>query len=248
MIQQRFFCVTAVLLAGLVVGTTSACKDPEGAVTALKGAAKEASALLGRQADAAEFSGLSNRLKGMIRDAPDMSGLSSAEKTIVDNAAQDAQALQEVAGMLGVADSIKDLINPDTVLLARGSFRQRPSEAFETKLDKVAAKILKDTTCNTFASEMNVLSSHPTFTAVPGSVPMQPNTNVYGDLTQALTDTNYAISQVQQYVDLSGLSSRILSTASGYVGKVKKTVTAAAWDNGGAARAYVHACVLDRSK
>jgi hypothetical protein len=44
-------------------------------------------------------------------------------------------------------------------------------------------------------------------------------------------------------VDLSGLSSELLDTASGYVSKVKKVMTAATWESSGAFQVYMRHCL-----
>lgn len=53
----------------------------------------------------------------------------------------------------------------------------------------------------------------------------------------------YPLEDVKRIVDLSGLSSRLLDTANGYVGRIKKTMNAASWQNTGALQAYWRHCV-----
>jgi hypothetical protein len=243
--------LAAFVLAVFLAAATSACGgNPKAAVSALKAAVEEAPVLISRPADPAEFSNLSNRLKAMSHEVTASGGLSDTEQTIVDTATQRAAILQEIAGMLGVPESIKGLFKPDAVLLVRGSFLRKTSSEFEAKLDEAAEKILVDSTCSALFKEMSALSFHPTVTAQPGEsgAPAAQSQDIYAELTQVVTATGNDLSVVQQYVDLSGLSSSILSAATGYVGKVKKTVSVSAWDNGGAARAYLQVCVFNGGK
>lgn len=247
MVRQRRLRVSALLLAGfLLVGTScgGGAAEVGSSVQALKGAGEDAMRLLSSEAKPAEYSALSDRLTKMAAEVPDPGGLKADEKEILDTAAQRAQALQEIARMLGVADSVKALFTQDAVTLVRGQLRPLPHSAqFETNLDEAAGKILKEATCDAFANEMNAQNPQPTFTPRPGTAPARPGRNVYGELTQAVTDAKTTLDVVQKYVNLSGLSSDILSKAAGYVGMVKKTVTAASWQNGAAAHAYFQVCV-----
>lgn len=246
MIERKSVRLTALFLAAfLTVGAS--CTPVKDAMAALKGHTDEATNLLTRPADPAEFSALSSRLKGTIKEVPDNASLTQAEKQQFENSAQTADVLQEIAEIFELADNIKALISKDSVLLVGGSFRQNPSDEFAAMLEKAAQNILKDTACSMFYDEMNAVSPMPAST-VPGtgfSGPATENT-VYRALTQAIDDANFIISSAKEVVDLTGLSNQMLSTASGYVGKVKKAVTATAWNNGGATRAYLQVCVFSK--
>lgn len=199
--------------------------------------------LLAGEAKPAEYSALSGRLKQMAARVPNPGSLKADDKEIFDTAAQRAQALQEVVDLFGATAEIKALFTSDSVALVRASFLRQRSPELEAKLDTVAEKILKDTACGQFSDEMNRLTAKPTFTPRPGAVPVLPAASVYSALTNAITAANLNLNAVQQYVNLSRLSSQILSTATNYVGKAKKTVSAASWQNGAATRAYLQVCV-----
>jgi hypothetical protein len=150
--------------------------------------------------------------------------------------------------MLEVADDVKGLIGSDSVTLVRGSFLRNPSEAFQVKMEEAGTAILKETSCSAFANEMNASSSQPGVTPPPVRSPAgvtEPPTigGIYADLKQAVSDAGYNLAQAQKVVDLSGLSSKMLSAAGKYLGMVKKTMTAASWTNGGAIQAYLRLCV-----
>lgn len=244
--QQKSVRLLALLLAGFLcvgadcLGETKAAAKGLGA---LKSESEKALPLFADQAKPGEYSALANKLKQMKAEVPNPGSLTADEKEILDTADQRAQALQGIFDLFGATEDIKKFITKDSVSLVQGSFVRQPSQAFEAKMDQVAEKILTDTTCGLFSDEMTKLTARPTFTPRPGTVPSRPSTNVYAALTKAITDANLAVSTVQQYVNLSGLSSRILSTASGYLNKAKNTVTAASWQNGGATRAYLQVCV-----
>lgn len=148
--------------------------------------------------------------------------------------------------MLGAADSITALLSQDALLRVRGPLRSRVSTAFEDKMEEATENLLRDAACDTFANEMNQRAPHPTFTPLPGQIQTRTRTNLYDALVQSVIEANYSLEEVQRYVNLSGLSSQILTTATGYVGKIKKTVTASTWQNGGAARTYLQFCLLPR--
>jgi hypothetical protein len=227
-----------VLVLAVFLTCGASCGPVAKGIEGLSGATDDAGRMVSHAADASELRAASTKLDDYLKDVPSGTSLSPEEQSLVDLATQRSAAFKQIADMLGVADGVKDLISKDSVLLVTGSIRRDPGPEFRSKLDEAAEKILKNTTCSIAADEANRQLVKPT------SSPTASRPNPYADLTKAVTSANYVVSTVQNYVDLAGLSSSILSKASGYVGKAKGLVTAASWNNGGAFQAYVHMCLL----
>ncbi|MBG0738301.1 hypothetical protein IV500_02495 [Paeniglutamicibacter antarcticus] len=233
--QKRPIRLVALILTVFLL-PVAACSGTPGALSRLSSAMDDAGRLVSRAADASELSGASTTLEDILKTAPKGSALNEGERAIVESARQRSAALTEIAGMLGVADEVKGLISADSVTLLRGAFLRQPSEAMQRTMEAAGKAIGKESACAAFANGMD--ASSPSRTAQSPSA-----AGIYLDLTQAVSDAGYNITEVQRVVDLHGLSSRMLSAAGQYVGKVKKTMTAAAWNNGGAFQAYLRICV-----
>ncbi|MEC3853961.1 hypothetical protein RI444_09520 [Paenarthrobacter sp. AT5] len=244
--QGRRQCLLSVLFAALLLVLTS-CGKPVQALANLKSSVDEAGSLLSRAADPSEFKSLSTKIDDMLKGIPEGTSLSASEKATVDAAAQRAAALKQVAAMLGVSDEVMGFISKDAVELVSASLIRTPSQAFRQHLDATARRLLKSTTCSLYADRMSGTSkSSPSpLPGIPSSAPFQPPTHitVWEEFRRAITAANYQLDAVNEVMDLSGLSSELLDTASGYVSKVKKVMTAAEWESSGALQVYLRHCL-----
>lgn len=237
-----------VWLAALMLALTSCSGGkPVQALANLKSSADEAGNLMARAADPSEFKSLSTKMDDILKEIPEGTALSATEKATVDLAAQRAAALKEVAAMFGVSDEVMSVISKDAVELVSGSMIQQPTQAFRQHMDATAQRLLKSTTCSLFADEMSgpPTASPSPLPGIPSPAPFQPPTHrsVWEALKGAIAAANYQLDEVNQVVDLAGLSSELLSTATGYVSKVKKAMTAATWESSGAFQAYWRHCL-----
>ncbi|WMY78016.1 hypothetical protein [Citricoccus sp. I39-566] len=234
----------ALLVLSLAV---TACGAGTSALAPLRSGAEDAARLIDRTADPAELTNMSTRLDELLRQAPEAASLSASEQATVRLAAQRSALLKAVVTMLGASDEVIESISADAVELVSGSLILQPSRAFKHHLDTVAQRILKDTTCSLIADQYSALSSGPP-SSLQGIPPVRqsPHPTQTSTLT-ALEDTvaaaGYPLEDVKRIVDLSGLSSRLLDTANGYVGRIKKTMNAASWQDTGALQAYWRHCV-----
>lgn len=244
--QVRPVCLFALLLAVFLLSAASCGGAAEG-LGRLTSASDDAGRLIAREVDASELTGLSSRLDDIAEDVSRSGSLTDEERAVLDRAAQRAALLKEIVGMFPVADEVKGLISTDAVKLLDGSFLYglHPTAAFKAKMEEAALAILKETTCSAFANEMNASSKVTPSPGLPLPRTATPPSvgGVYADLTKAVSDAGYYIAEVQDVVNLQGLSSNILSAADKYVSKVKKSMTAFTWANGGAIQAYLRVCV-----
>ncbi|MFN3924879.1 MAG: hypothetical protein ACK4K6_14710, partial [Pseudarthrobacter sp.] len=70
--------------------------------------------------------------------------------------------------------------------------------------------------------------------------------DVYTKLKTTIEKADTALSTATLYVNLSGLTSALLSKSSGYVSKAKNSMTATSWENAGALRLYMQICVFTK--
>ncbi|MFJ5957480.1 hypothetical protein ACIQC5_16175 [Paenarthrobacter sp. NPDC092416] len=244
----RLLIVVYTSAALLVAG--SGCGGAKSALSGLSSSSDDAAKLLSRSANAAELDSMASKLDTLISEVPKGSGLSASEQAAVDLAAQRTAVLKELARMYGASDDVVGLISKDAVTLVSGSILQTPSKAFREHLDSATQSLLKDTLCSSFADEMSSASGQ-TWTlapapSLPSPVGFQAPTqqSVLAELNAGIAAADFQLSAARRVVDLSGLSVKILAKVSGYVGKIKDTMTAAAWNNSGAFHAYLRHCVL----
>ncbi len=226
----------------------ASCGGAAEALGRLSRASDDVGRLVARGAEASELNGLSSKLDDIAKEVSNGASMTDRERAVIDHAAQNAAVLKEIAGMLGVADEVRGLISTEAVTLVHSSFlygRQPTTPVFQAKMEEAGKAILKETTCSAFANEMNASSIVTPPSGLPPTVTAtQPSANsVYADLRNVLSAAGLQISQVQQFVNLQGLSINTLSAAGKYVGSVKKIMSAAAWKNGGAFQAYFRVCV-----
>lgn len=245
--QRRRFVSSAVLCAVLLAAVT-ACGGAKSvqAVANLRGVTDEAGVLMGRAADPSDFTVLSQRMDDILKEVPTSSSLSADERAIVDLAARRTAALKELASMLGASDEVMGWISQDAVELVSASMIVQPSTAFRQHLDNTVNRLLKDTSCTMFADAMSASSASPSplpGVSSPASFGPPTQRGLWADLEDAVAAANYRLDDVNRVVDLAGLSSGILSTATGYVSRVKKTMDAATWESSGALQAYLRHCL-----
>ncbi|NUL46997.1 hypothetical protein F7P69_17580 [Cellulosimicrobium funkei] len=244
-LRRRVQLLAAALLALSL--TVTACGAGKSALGPLRSGAEDAARLINRSADPAELSSMSTRIDDLLRQAPEATSLSASEQATIRLAAQRSALLKEIVTMLGASDEVIDSISTDAVELVSGSLILQPSRAFKQHLDTVTRRILKDTTCSLIADQYSALSSGPP-SSLQGIPPArQPSHPTQTSTLIALEDTvaaaGYPLEDVKRIVDLSGLSSRLLDAATGYVGRIKKTMNAATWEDAGALQAYWRHCV-----
>lgn len=237
----------AVLLT-LSLALTACSAGTKQTLVALEAGASDAARLIGRQADPADFTNLSTTLDDLLEQIPaGRRGLSTSERAIVDRAAQRAAVLRSYAEVLGASDDVMGLISEDAVVLVSGAMKGQPTPAFKQHMDTVAGRLLKETTCTLVAREM----SEPTAASagsvpgvpIPAQVPAPELVGLWATLQGSVTEAGYLLEEAQHVVDFAGLSSTILSTATGTVGKVKKVMDAAEWADYGALQVYLRHCV-----
>ena len=241
--QSRLF----ILILAMIVLSGASCggAGAKEAVARLAGSLDDAGRAVTHEVDASELDGLSSKLDEMAKNVKNEGSLTQDQQAVLDRSAQHAAALREIAGMLGVADNVKALITTDAVKLLHGASLSQWNEQFEAKMREASTAILKETTCSAFANEMNTSSAVTPSTSIPKpgmTGPPIPG-DVYAEFKKIVADAGYSLSEVQQVLSLQGLSSDIVSTASTYVGRVKKSMTAFSWSNGGAIQAYIRVCV-----
>lgn len=234
--QAQAFRLIVLILAAFVVSGVS-CGPAAKALENLKGASDEAGKIAIQAADPSELRAASTKLDGLMKEVPSGTSMTAEEQSMYDLAGQRAAAYKEIADRLQVP-GLAALISKDSVLLVSGATVQDPGPKFRALLEEAVGNILRDTTCSIAADEANrqLVKPNP---LLPASA-----SDPYTELTKVVTATDNAVSTVQKYVNLSGLSSTIVTKASSYVGMAKKTVSAAAWNNGGAFRTYLRLCVL----
>lgn len=240
----RFWTVAAV--AASILAASSGCSPKVvPALSSLGSSSDEAAKLLARPAQATEFSTLASKLDDLLGEIPKGTTLSASEQASIELAAQRAARLKELARMLGASDDIADAFSKDAVELVTGSLLQNPSKAFREHLDATAQSLLRDTLCSTFAKQASASSGvTPTISPPPGEGRLLTTLAVYDSLKASVSDAHFLLSEASKAADLFGLSNKIVAKASGYVGKLKSTMTAATWQDSGAFHAYMRHCVL----
>jgi hypothetical protein len=112
-------------------------------------------------------------------------------------------------------------------------------------MDNVATALLKDTACSSFAALMSAQQSQEVAQYTPAFTRIQPSEpGVRQALEAQLTNVGYQLDDVQNVLDTVAISSKIVKTAKGYVGKVSSAVSATAWNNSGATNAYLRLCIF----
>lgn len=214
--------------------------------------ADDAGRLARDKGQAAELNRLSGQLDDLLKRVPASNTLSSADRAAVQRATEQARLARDIAKALGVSDQIAGLISKDSVDIVQASRRALTTgmtPALQLRLQTATQKVLKETTCQLMLSQIPRKTSGLSATAPAGSPsyrPLQPPTalNVYRDLEAQIGQVDQALSEARKYVDLSSAVGKLLTKSSGYVSKVKNTMTAASWDNVGAFRVYMQLCVL----
>ncbi|KAD3632874.1 hypothetical protein GD627_08420 [Arthrobacter yangruifuii] len=237
---------TGVLAALILFGGVGAGCGGTSTLGAVRNSADEAARAIYAAAEPAELNGARSSLDNLLRQT-DRSGLSVQERAIVDAAAQRSAALQQIVKGIPESDSFTFLLSRDAVMLVQSFRTNAPhSPAFQTIIDGAAERVLRHTACSVFSAVMNrdatdraqarkLLAASPYGTAGRDGV---------GDwLATALDQAGTSVGEMNRYVDLSGLSSGILTASQGYVGKLQNLMDAAAWSNGGAIYLYVRHCV-----
>lgn len=234
---QRPVRLLVLVLAFFLVSGAS-CVPLQELFHGLRGANDDAGKVLAKTATAEELRAASTKIDDYLKDLPNGTSLTPEQQAARDLAAQRSKIANEIADMLGVADQVKALITEDSVFLVTGSIMHDPGPKFRAMLDEAAEKVLREATCSVAADEADrqlVKPESPLAVSRP---------NPYAELTAAIENAEYLVSSAEEFVNIAGLSRNILPKASGYLDKVKKTVSAAAWNNGGAFQTYIRFCVL----
>lgn len=234
---QRSARVLVLVLAFFLLSGAS-CAPLQELFQGLRGATDDAGKVVAKASTPEELRAASSKIDDYMKDIPAGSSLTAEQQAARDLAAQRSKIANEIADMLGFADQVKALITEDSVFLVTGSTIHDPGPEFRAMLDEAAEKVLREATCSIAADEAdrNLVK--------PESPLAVSNLDPYAELNAAIVNANYLLSSAKEFVDVAGLSSNILSIASGYLDKIKKTVSAAAWSNGGAFQTYVRFCVL----
>jgi hypothetical protein len=227
-----------VLILTIFLVSAASCVPLQDLFRGLRGATDDAGKVVAKAATPEELRASSTKIDDYLKDVPKGTSLTPEQQAARDLAAQRSDIAKEIADMLGVADRFKALITEDSVFLVTGSTMHDPGPKFRAMLDEAAEKALREATCSIAADEADRQLVKPE-SPLAGSGPKP-----YAELTAAIENADYLVSSAEEFVDIAGLSSNILSTASGYVDKVKQTVSASAWNNGGAFQAYIRFCVL----
>jgi hypothetical protein len=234
---QRPVRLLVLVLAFFLVSGAS-CAPLQELIQGMRGATDDAGKVVAKAATPEELRAASTKIDDYLKDVPNGTTLTPEQQAARDLAAQRSDIAKEIADMLGLAERYSALITEDSVFLVTGSIIRDPGPKFRAMLDEAAEKVLRESTCSIAADEADrqlVKPESPLAVSRP---------NPYAELTAAIENADYLVSSAEEFVDIAGLSSTILSKASGYVDKVKKTVSAAAWSNGGAFQTYIRYCVL----
>lgn len=236
--------IIALFLAAAAADCGNAVKS---AISAVVKGSDDTSRVVIHAADPTDLKTAANGLDDLVAKVPNKGSLSPAETAAVTNAESQAAALREFAVLLGAADEVAALITKDSVLLVKGSFifGQNPTPQFAAYMDNVAEALLKDTTCSSFATLMSAQQSQAVAQYAPSFTRVQPSEpGVRQALVARLTSVGYQLDDVQSVLDTVGISSKIVTTAKGYVGKTSSAVTATTWNNSGATNAYLRLCIF----
>lgn len=264
--QTDPFCFLVLMVAALLLLGAAGCGNAGnqaqagfGAVDdvfrALSRAADDAARLAKGRGNTSQLNDVSSKIDDLLRRAPENVALSPDERAVLRRAAQQAAIAREIATALGLTDEVKGFISKEAVELVKGfrySSANRLSPALQRHLEEAGISILRDTTCKAFLAAMPQRAASlpsPTAQATPPSYRRATSpsfTSVYRSLETKIKAADSGLSEVTRYVNLSGLTSGVLSKSAGYVGKIKNSMTAATWENAGAMRAYLRLCVFSR--
>lgn len=235
--------VLSVLFVALLIG--SGCGGGGGASNAIRAAQRLAddAATLTKRADVdpGEFTNLSRKLDDQLAQVPEGS-LTEAERKAFENASQMSAVLRGLATLTDESDRILSLISEDAMTLVMGRiWYKNPSAAFQTRVHDATGRLLRESACSMFSQAMSAESA--ALAPEPDIQPPPSEAQVVAALQNVLTAAGDDLSQIEEVVDLTGLSSKILVKARNYHSRISNTVEALSWQNAGAFRVYMRHCV-----
>ncbi|MCT9625614.1 hypothetical protein HWD94_10805 [Pseudarthrobacter equi] len=201
---------------------------------------------------ATELSRVSGQFDDMLKRLPSNSTLSSADRAAVQRAAEQIRMAREIANGLGVSEDVTRLINQDTldlVKLSRRALTGGMTPTLQRRLESVSQKVLKETTCHLMITYMPRRTTGATAPAAPGTGPYyRPSpsptvVDVYRNLENKLGSAGQLLTEAKTYFNMVGLAGGLLTKSSGYLTRLKNTMTAVTWENAGAFRVYARLCL-----
>lgn len=247
--RLQFFRIASAFLFTLVLlGASSQCSGAvKSALTGVNQSKEEVGRIVIHEESSSALRMRAQELDSARAKVPKDADLSTSEKADLENAAQIAAHLKDMAEMVGVSENIASLISEDAGELVMGSILQRrqPSAALDAHRRKTSESLLRDTMCSQFSSWMSAMKKSEAERQRKGFTPLSPNKEgVFTALNQYFGSAQSLIKEANQVFDAGGFSKDILTKANTYIDRLKATMTAASWQNEGAFHAYMRHCVI----
>ncbi|MCZ2401991.1 hypothetical protein IV498_02015 [Paenarthrobacter sp. Z7-10] len=240
--------VTAWFLTGtlaiMLVGCSAWKQSIADAVTAARTAATESVSL----SELARVSDSSDLLRA-LRNAPRPGELSVEEKQFLANANAVVKYWSQAKQTLGLADTAAASIPDEAVTLVGAAFLKNPSDAFRTRMDDLAGKMITGMVCSA-ANDMLASGEKQRLANVQPAYEQGMGTtfeSMEAYLSQQLTYFGYDLAEVEQVVDVPKVVSASLSKAKEYVAAAGGIIQAPDWQTQRAYFYYLKLCVVPKA-
>ncbi|MEV4901948.1 hypothetical protein AB0K08_11460 [Citricoccus sp. NPDC055426] len=188
-----------------------------------------------------------SELDDHLRQVPTGAPLSTAAQVDLDAAVRISAELKRLRVAWTESDRVLAEIVEDSEDLLSTHLTVVPRPDFRAHMEDQIQQVGKEIVCTVFAEGMTAAQEESVRHqyAVTESVLGQPAPeDVVTMFRASVTDVGYQLEEVDEALDLYGLSSELLTQAIDSVGKVEDVMGAAEWGNHGAFQMYLRHCVL----